>query len=310
MFREPPFRVFPPYLQLLGLLVVVLTTGLLVMAVGTGVGMIIFGKDVLQVLSQAGSLDDPATVAALKYFQVVNQFGVFILPAILFVFLTDDDMPGYLRFRGSWKPTATLLGVVLIIVSLPLNQWLALLNESVSLPSFLDGVEKWMMAKEAEAEDLTNAFLSSTSVGGLLFNLFMVAALAAIGEELIFRGILVRIFREWTGNVHLAVILPALLFSAMHLQFYGFLPRTLLAVFLGYLFVWTGSLKVPVVVHFVNNALAVFIAFMDQRGWIDADFEQVGSSENPWVIGGSIVLTLAVLWIIYRREHTPVGSGG
>jgi membrane protease YdiL (CAAX protease family) len=303
MFRQPPFRDFPPYMKLLSLVLVILCTGLLMLAVGTGLAILFFGKDVMNMISEAGNYSDPTTVAALKYFQVVNQLGIFVLPAVLFVLLTDNDLSGYLRIRGSWHKGSIIFGTLLILVSLPLNHWLMDLNGAIRFPGFLSGVEEWMKAKEQEAEVLTEAFLSSTSTGGVLFNLLMIAAIAALGEELIFRGILIRIFHEWTRNVHLAVIIPAFVFSALHLQFYGFLPRFLLGVFLGYLFVWSGSLRVPVLVHFLNNAFAVIIAFLDSKGWVQADFENVGASKNPWIIGGSVVLTGLVLWVTYYHEH-------
>jgi membrane protease YdiL (CAAX protease family) len=303
MFRQPPFRDLSPYLKLLSLLLVVISTGFLVMAVSTGLAIPLFGKNVLNVISEAGDYSDPATITALKYFQVVNQLGIFVLPAILFVLLTDNDIPGYLKLRDGWHRMAILYGTILILVSLPLNHWLMEINGAERFPSFLAGVEDWMKTKEEEADVLTEAFLSTSSIGGFLFNLLMIAAIAAIGEELIFRGILVRLFHEWTSNIHLAVIIPALIFSALHLQFYGFLPRFLLGIFLGYLFIWTGSLKVPMLVHFINNAFAVIIAFMDGRGWIHADFERVGASGNPVIIACSVVMTVAVLWVIYYHEQ-------
>lgn len=306
MFRQPPFRDFPPYLKLLSLTLLVLSIGLMVMAIGAGLAILIFGAGVLDAISQAANYTEPSTVVALKFFQIVNQFGVFILPALVFVLLTDNDIPGYLSLKGGWHRMAVFYGTVLIFVSLPLSHWLMELNGSVSFPESLAGVEQWMKGKEDEADRLTEAFLSTGSLGGFLFNLLMIAAVAAIGEELVFRGILVRLFREWTHNIHLAVIIPAFIFSALHLQFYGFLPRFLLGVFLGYLFVWTRSLRVPVLVHFLNNAFAVIIAWMDVRGWIRADFENVGASSSPWVIGSSLVVTALVLWVIHHHERLRV----
>jgi membrane protease YdiL (CAAX protease family) len=273
------------------------------MAVGTGFGMIFFGKDVLSVISSNANYSDPSTIVALKYFQIINQFGVFILPAIIFVLLTDNNLPGYLGLKGPWHRSSLIWGIVLILVSLPFVHWLMDVNNSIRLPDFLGGLENWMKDKEEEAQVLTDAFLSTKSIGGFLFNLLMIAAVAAIGEELIFRGILVRLFKEWTGNIHLAIFIPALIFSALHLQFYGFLPRLVLGVFLGYLFVWTGSLWIPVIVHFANNAFAVVLSFMDARGMMQIDVDQVGYSSNPWIISASVMLTVSVLTAIYYHEH-------
>lgn len=303
MLKQPPFRDFPPVVKLLSLLLVVISTALLVMAVGTGVGILLFGKDILSVISDSANYSDPSTIVALKYFQVVNQFGVFVLPAIIFVLLTTNDVPGYLRLGKDLHRLSVIYGIVLIIVSLPLTHWLLELNNSIHLPVSLSGIENWMKEKEEEARVLTDAFLSNASIGGFLFNLLMIAVVAAVGEELIFRGILVRLFKEWTHNIHLAVFIPALVFSALHLQFYGFFPRLVLGIFLGYLFVWTGSLWVPMLVHFANNAFAVLLSFIDTRGYLTLDVEQFGSSSNPWVISSSILLTAAVMAVIYYHEQ-------
>lgn len=308
MLRQPPFRDFPPYLKLLSLILVVVSTGVLVMAVGMGLGIIIFGKDVLTVITQVEQSPEPSTVVALKFFQIINQFGVFILPALVFVVLTDNSIPGYLRMGGSWHTLSILHGFVLIIVSLPLTHWLMDINNSVHFPELLSGMENWMKSKEEEAQHLTDAFLSTTSLRGFLVNLLMIAVLAAVGEEMIFRGILVRLFHEWTRNIHLAVILPALIFSALHLQFYGFLPRMVLGVFLGYLFVWSGSLWVPIVVHFINNALAVTIAYLDANGLMNIDVDRLGASESPWVIGASILLSASLLMVIHYHEKRKRSS--
>jgi membrane protease YdiL (CAAX protease family) len=275
----------------------------MVMAVGVGLGMLFFGKDVLSVITEAANFSDPSTVIALKYFQVVNQLGVFILPAVIFALLTDNDLLGYLKLKGGWHKLSLVFGFVLILVSLPFIHWLMEVNTSIQLPEFLSSVEDWMKDREDEAQQLTDAFLETDSIGGFLFNLLMIAVIAAIGEELIFRGVLVRLFREWTHNIHLAVFLPALIFSALHLQFYGFLPRLVLGLFLGYLFVWTGSLWVPIIIHFINNAFAVVLAFLDSRGLVQVDVDQVGASGNSLVILTSLLLSLVILVIIYLHER-------
>ena len=140
------------------------------------------------------------------------------------------------------------------------------------------------------------------TIGGFIVNLLMIGVVAAVGEELVFRGILVRLFREWTGNIHLAVFIPAFLFSALHLQFFGFLPRLLLGVFLGYLFVWTGSLRVPIIIHFINNAFAVIFSFFNSRGWIDIDVDRMGASESHGIILTSVMLSAIMLAVIYYYE--------
>jgi uncharacterized protein len=303
MFREPPFRQFSPSLKILALILVMITTFLVFLAIGVAFSIPFFGRGILDEIAVFTDYSDPRTVFALKYFQIINQIGVFIAPAILFVILTDDDFSGYLSLDKGFRRVSIFYGFILLVVSLPLINWLVSVNNGMHLPSFLDRVEEWMRKSEESAQKLTDAFLATGSWGGLLVNLVMIGGLAAIGEELIFRGILVRLFREWTGNMHLAVIIPALLFSAFHLQFYGFFGRAVLGITLGYLFVWSGSLWVPIVVHFLNNAMAVILSFLIHRGLAQTNLETFGSSDNGYVITGSFILMILFLGLVYYQEQ-------
>lgn len=279
-----------------------IVTFLVVLAVGVALSIPFFGPGLLDNIAALSDYSDPQTVNALKYFQIVNQLGVFVVPAILFVILTDDNISGYLNLDKGSRQFSVIFGFIVLVVSLPFINWIVVINSDMHLPSFLSGVETWMRSAEDNAQQLTNAFLATGTWGGFLVNLLMIAGLAAIGEELIFRGILVRLFGEWTRNVHLSVIIPAFLFSALHLQFYGFFGRFMLGIILGYLFIWSGSLWVPIIVHFLNNVMAVIISFLDQRGIISTDLESFGASQNVFVIFGSFMLMIFAMGMIYLHE--------
>jgi uncharacterized protein len=281
---------------------IMIVTFLVVLAIGVALSLLFFGPGLLENLAALSDYSDPHMVIALKYFQIVNQVGVFIAPAILFVILTDDNFRGYLSLDRGLKKFSIFFGFIVLVVSLPFINWLVQINSEMHLPGFLSGIEDWMRRSEDTAQRLTNAFLLTASWPGLIVNLLMIAGLAAIGEELIFRGILVKLFRNWTNNVHLGVIIPAILFSALHLQFYGFFGRLLLGIILGYLFVWSGSLWVPIFVHFLNNAMAVVISFLSNRGDVTTNLDTFGSSDNIMVITGSLILMIFTMSLIYLHE--------
>jgi len=303
MFLEPPFRNLSPYLKILALIVVIISSFLVFMAMGIGISIPLFGRGILDSITQDIHYSEPKTVMALKFFQIINQLGVFVIPAIIFVILTDDHFMEYLKLKGRADRLSLILGPILIIVSLPFVNWLIDINSNMHLPDFIKPVEDWMHKSEDDAAKLTDAFLNTGQITGFLVNLLMIAVIAAVGEELIFRGILVRLFHEWTGNIHVAVFLPAFLFSALHLQFFGFLPRMVLGLMLGYVFIFSGSLWVPILVHFLNNALAVILAFLDNRGIITVDFENFGSSDNPLIIVISVFLMMFILAILYFHDR-------
>jgi hypothetical protein len=147
--------------------------------------------------------------------------------------------------------------------------------------------------------------------GDLFVNLIMIAIIPAIGEELLFRGVLLRILRDWMKNIHVAIIVSALLFSFIHFQFYGFLPRFLMGVAFGYLLHWSGSLWVPIIAHFVNNGTAVVVAFLAARYLPQLDFNTFGSSDNVLIIIGSALVTVLILlflWLKRERKKTTPAS--
>jgi len=290
---------FHPSLKLMVLIVLVISSFLLVFLIGTGIGMIFFGTDIIESLTMDSEGIDKRSLAILKYFQVVNQIGVFIIPALIFAWLNDRRVEGYLKLNPVTNVRFYIIGVVVLFTTLPFINWLIDLNNNIDLPSYMETVETWFRQMEEEAMRLNEAFLNTTKLGGLIVNLFMIALLASVGEELIFRGILVRIFVEWTKNVHLGVVISAILFSALHLQFYGFLPRFVLGLVLGYLFIRSGTLWVPILVHFVNNAMAVVLTYLSNKGIIDLDLESLGSTENVWIIIITVVISFGIM--MYSR---------
>jgi membrane protease YdiL (CAAX protease family) len=149
---------------------------------------------------------------------------------------------------------------------------------------------------------LTKKFLEIKSTPELMLNLVMIALIPALGEELLFRGIIQRIFTDWSKNVHAGIWISAALFSAMHMQFYGFIPRLLLGVLLGYMLVWSGSLWLPILAHFFNNASAVIAIFLYNRGSISMDPDKIGieESDTGYLIAGTVIF-LSLLYVFYKR---------
>jgi len=190
----------------------------------------------------------------------------------------------------------------LVFTMLPGIHFLIQFNESLQMPEILSGVEKWMLEKENEAMRLTDTFLNTTSPGGLAINLMMIGVLASIGEELLFRSVLIRLLQEWFKNKHAAVIVSSVIFSAFHLQFYGFLPRFVLGLVFGYLFIWSGSVWLPIAAHFLNNGSAVVISFLSNKRILGTNAEDFGSVENLPLLLASIILTMAILAGINLRE--------
>ena len=133
------------------------------------------------------------------------------------------------------------------------------------------------------------------------FQCFLIAVIPAIGEEFVFRGILHKVFRQWTGNAHIAVWISAFLFSAMHMQFYGFLPRLFLGAVLGYMLVSTGNIWVPVLAHFFNNTAAVTVFYLKHNNYITLDIEQIGLGSGAFLYAIFSLIATVMLLLVLRK---------
>ena len=206
--------------------------------------------------------------------QLFTSVGLFIVPPLLFTYLTLFQ----LQLKQNLNRQAVLLAIAIMLIVTPFVAYLMQWNQALILPEFLEGVQMWMEASEQKAMQITEAFLAMSSMEDLFINLFLIALIPAIGEELLFRGVLQQLFAKWTGKIHFAVFVSAFLFSAIHMQFFGFLPRFVLGLILGYMFYWSGSLWLPILAHFTNNALAIiftyhFVADKVQIGFLNEDIE-------------------------------------
>jgi len=200
----------------------------------------------------------------LMIVQGFTSIGMFILPPLA-MGLFEKNTLKYFDRRGRVTSIVFLLVLIITLTFGPIIEWLGMLNQQLSLPESLSGLEQWMKAMETELEELTLKLLSDTSLSGFLLNLMVIAVVAAVGEELLFRGCLQRIFQDWFKNPHIAIWVVAIIFSAIHLQFYGFLPRMALGALFGYLFYWSKNLWVPIFAHFVNNATVVVSTYIYQK---------------------------------------------
>ncbi len=249
--------------------------------------------------SNTGDLSNPDFIAALRFIQVSSSIGAFIMLALVLAYLFSKRPANYLYIDKKINTGSAIIVVVTMIASLPLINYLGELNSHVSLPSFLKELED-------KAAEMTKALLDMQSVPEMLFNVFMIALLPAIGEELLFRGIIQKLFSEWTKNIHAGIWISAILFSAMHMQFLGFLPRMMLGALLGYLLVWSGSLWLPIIAHFVNNASIVMLMYFFQNGTINVDPDKLGTDGEMVSVVVSVIVVSGFLWLVHKNEKRKI----
>ncbi|MBN1769008.1 MAG: CPBP family intramembrane metalloprotease [Prolixibacteraceae bacterium] len=272
--------------------------------------MPLFGPNVLETMMGAGVSFDESNIPLLKYLQLWQSIGLFIIPALLLAFVFSTSVWNYLKMNKRISMGSTVLAGFIVLLSGPLISYVGILNAEMDLPQWLSGLEQWMRQSEDQAGTLTKMFVKADSIGILLYNVFLIALIPAIGEEFLFRGVVQRIFLDWTKNKHIAIWISAILFSALHLQFYGFIPRALLGAIFGYLFVWSGSIWLPVIAHFVNNTLAVVAYYLYGVGTLKTDPEKLGADmQNAWIAALlSLIAVVSLMAYFYRIERRKVGN--
>jgi hypothetical protein len=226
---------------------------------------------------------------------------MFVVPPLVFARLEKRDWLGYLKLSNPTPLILAAITIVLMFASAPLLEYSIILNRAMKLPSFLQGMETWMQQKEEEMAKLTMQLLVMKSTGVVALNLIMLAVIPAVGEELTFRACLQKLVGKMTGNHQWAIWLAAIIFSAIHVQFYGFIPRMLLGALFGYLFFWSKSIWLPMLAHFVNNATAVITALVYQHKGISMDKLDEGSPSPVYIYLISFAATTVLIWFFYKQ---------
>lgn len=197
-----------------------------------------------------------------------------------------------------------VLGCMAILFSGPVIDMLNTWNQGLHLPPGMESLEEWMISSEKQAEVLNKQLLEIDSWGELIANLIVIALLAGIGEELFFRGLLQPFFIKWTENTHIGVFIAAFLFSAIHLQFFGFIPRLVSGILLGYLYIASRNLWVPIAAHAINNLWVIFFTpnTLNREYKLITDMNNV--ENNWWIVTGSIILTAVCLFPIWKNYRS------
>ncbi len=235
-----------------------------------------------------------------------TSIGLVAIP-LLYTTVIDNTLGKEIAYgRTSLLVLVLTFGAVLsfIVVNSLFVEW----NASVHLPGFLKGFEEWARSREEYAEELTRYLTYFDNPLQFVLAFVVIAVLPAFGEEYVFRGLLQNEFKRWTGNIHVAIWVSAILFSGIHMQFFGFIPRVLLGALFGYLYAWSGNLLLPVLAHFVNNGFSLVVMYLHQLGYIDMDVESTES--EPWPIVLAFTAVTALLLYRLRKEvlRTEISS--
>jgi len=271
--------------------------GFIILLIGTAVGFglisAIYGLKTMMAIT---TLDTtiPHFIDAIWILQLAGTSLPLLLTPIFFAYVIVKDPADYIKpsFRISWQLPVLVFGISLL--SFPLIEFLSNLNQKMVLPPFL----QWMQTAQDNALKITNMMLQMKNIWSMIFNIVFIGLLTAIAEEFMFRGCLQTILQRWTKNTHVAIWLTAFLFSAFHMEFFGFLPRLMLGATFGYLVAWSGSIWPAVLAHFINNASDVIVTYLSQHNLISIKADDAHVFNNTWYIF-SLIIFLLLFWV-YR----------
>ena len=253
------------------------------------VALILFFSDNGMTILQYQDLSNQTSVNYLKLMQLFSGVGLFITPTLLYAYLTNYDF----NFTRITRQDIILVFAIMLLIT-PFVALLLEWNMQIPFPENL-------LIFNVNSEAIVEAFLKMSTISDLIYTLLVIAIVPAIGEELVFRGYLQQKIQKWLQNPHAAILITAFFFSAIHLDFQGFLPRFVLGSLLGYLYYWSGSLWLPILAHFVNNAQAVIFSFPSFR--VDSSAYSILSKPQADPISGlfSFFAVVLLLYVLYQN---------
>ncbi len=242
---------------------------------------------------------DVMSLNSLRFMQISSQIFTFVLPPILYAMLINENPKESLGIKNvsyHWF----IIGFVMMYAILPLNNVFAEWNAGLKLPESMSRIEELIKEMYESSAVVLEKLVNVNTFGGFVINLIMIAGLAALGEELLFRSIIQTSLIKTCKNAHVGIIIASAIFSFIHFDFYAFIPRLVLGMLLGYMFYYSRSIWVSMFMHFVNNATAVVIYYLNNIGVTNVDVETFGQTQLlPLLI--SIALMAVLFWLAIRR---------
>ena len=308
METNPLLPVKPPFfegqnrfVQILILLALIVGGMIICSVIGVIVASIFFGFGI-----------PTNTVDQAAYYRIVQAFGsvgTFLLPPLFFSYFAERNCFSYNKLNKALKYSMANIVIVMSLVIIPIVLALAEWNEGWKLPESLAGLDEWMRRTDEQNKELLKLMTRDSRIGILLVNIFVMAALPAVGEELMFRGTVQPFLQKWTKSPHWAIWITAIIFSAIHFQISGFVPRMLIGAYLGYLCYWSGSLWLPILAHFMHNSMSLVSDFIFLRRGYDVDNLKF-SDIHGWlyILGVAIVLAVVGVYWLWRKRVQVTGD--
>lgn len=272
---------------------------LLVLFMAFCVGLMIAGAAAAAIPHIDGLSERTALLAS----STVQCVVAFCLPAWIAAKWASPTPRRFLGLEQRCEPRAYAGVVIVYILALPAMNQIIAWNADLHFPQWAAGIEKTLRSWEETNGAVAAKILDTKTFGQMLATVSVVGLLTGFSEEVLFRGALQRIFAKSGISATAAVWIAAFIFSAIHFQFFGFVPRLLMGAFFGFTFIWTGSLWPAVLAHAINNSAVVIFTWA--HGGLDTNaLDQVGVADNGSIPWAAILSALAttIFFMQYRHE--------
>ncbi|MEJ1241952.1 CPBP family intramembrane glutamic endopeptidase [Chryseolinea sp. T2] len=272
---------------------------------GMGLGSIVYDGDLMS------DINDHQSSSALAFALMLKQgattlVGLILIPIIQILVIERKPLSGLFP-QASWHPTLLLLvsiaTILLIVAVSPIIIW----NAAWELPVVLSDFERWALTAQARSVHVVSILTSQTSIPYIFGAAIVTVFLPAIGEELVFRGIIQNQLMGKSNNHHLAIWGAAMIFSLAHFHIYGLVPRVLFGALFGYAYHWSGNLLYPIIMHFVNNAFVLMLSYHTMPYSDQFGVDQSNSLPTIWVILAATTFA-ATVFLIYRIRLKIIGN--
>lgn len=241
---------------------------------------------------------NPKMLTFVRGMLLMQFLGLFLIPSLLFAYFSDPKPLQYIGIQKPVKPVYWILGIASLLIAIPLVEYTGMLNHKVNFGS----AHSWMERMEQEAMQQIKFMLGTQTIGELITNLVFISVFAGVGEELFFRGVLQRLFIKAFKNPWAGIIVTAFLFSALHVQFFGFVPRFLLGILLGAVYWYSGSLLTAIVAHFIYDAFFIVLAYFNPQIIDDTEGAMFNGSSQIILALVSAALVVLIVWLMKKNS--------
>lgn len=263
----------------------------------------VLGSVIVGVLTYNGSMTTPKVRIAM----ILQDVMMWIVPAVVTAMMITRRPAEFLMVRRSIDLLMALLVCAVLLSSIPMMNVIISWNANIELPESMSAMSQWMHSAEESANHMVEVLIGGSTAGSLIMGILIVGLLAGFSEEIFFRGTVQRLFTTANVNHHIAIWVTAIIFTTVHFQFFGFVPRLLLGAYFGYVAYWSRNIWLAIIAHAFNNTLAV-ISFWVTPERMPIDLNSIGtdfSTPEKYLSAISLFVTSILLYVVYKlcRKH-------